>query len=482
MAFLEHDHESVIYCNILAPDADNTSDHLPIKMGVVLSVATDGHRSLKHAADNMCFPKFSWDNFDMIDNYTTYLQSNLETLSPYDPNQCIDTYIDKLNYLLHDAAMRAAGSGKRLFKPKPYWCPELSRLRDKKRFWWHLWDSNGRPRHGAVYECYKGVKKLFRKVSRGKMQNIIDNGFNSINADFEKRKMSSFWNKIKLRQRRKIKSSLSAQLLADHYANTMARGTAPLDTFQQNVTKEVADYFAQCMRDPQHKQFSVEDIDVAIRKLRKNVSPGIDGIVPEHLIHGNSELLRSHLCSLYNAIFNQTLIPHVLSIGIIVPILKKNTLNPNEANNYRPITLSSTHGKIIELLILPPDGAHENQFGFRTGRGTAMACSFLNDLMQYCRFNGSPMFICSLDAEKCFDTIWHDGLFYKLIDILPQSHWLYLYRLYNRSALFAGKDRTASHSVYLEEQSKVVSFPRLCLTYLLMIFWSNYRPLDAVYA
>ena len=49
------------------------------------------------------------------------------------------------------------------------------------------------------------------------MQNIIDNGFNSINADFEKRKMSSFWNKIKLRQRRKINSSLSAQLLADHY-------------------------------------------------------------------------------------------------------------------------------------------------------------------------------------------------------------------------------------------------------------------------
>ena len=61
-----------------------------------------------------------------------------------------------------------------------------------------------------------------------------------------------------------------------------------------------------------------------------------------------------------------------------------------------------------------------------------MACSFLNDLMQYCRFNGSPMFICSLDAEKCFGTIWHDGLFYKLIDILPQSRWLYLYCLYNR--------------------------------------------------
>ena len=76
------------------------------------------------------------------------------------------------------------------------------------------------------------------------MQSSIDYGFNSINADFEKTKMSSFWNKIKLRQRWKINSSLSTQLLADHCANTMARGTTPLDTFQQNVTKEVADYFA----------------------------------------------------------------------------------------------------------------------------------------------------------------------------------------------------------------------------------------------
>ena len=167
MAFLEHDRESVIFCNILAPDADNTSDHLPINMGVVLSVATDSHRSLKHEADNRRFPKLSWDNFDMIDNYSTYLQSILETLSPYDPSQCIDTYIDKLNYLLHDAAARAACPGKKLFKPKPYWCPELSRLRDKKRFWWHLWDSNGRPRHGAVYQCYKDVKKSIQEGIQG---------------------------------------------------------------------------------------------------------------------------------------------------------------------------------------------------------------------------------------------------------------------------------------------------------------------------
>ena len=54
-----------------------------------------------------------------------------------------------------------------------------------------------------------------------------------------------------------------------------------------------------------------------------------------------------------------------------------------------------------------------------------MACSLINDLMLNCTARGSPMFICSLDAEKCFDLIWYDGLFYKFIEILPLSHWLF---------------------------------------------------------
>ena len=50
-----------------------------------------------------------------------------------------------------------------------------------------------------------------------------------------------------------------------------------------------------------------------------------------------------------------------------------------------------------------------------------MTCNLINDLMLYCNARGSPMFICSLGAEKCFVSIWHDGLFYKLIKILPLS-------------------------------------------------------------
>ena len=65
----------------------------------------------------------------------------------------------------------------RRYKSKPFWCPELSAARDKKRFWWQLWVQNGRPRSGEVFKCYKGVKKLFRGLCRRSVKSIQTNDY-----------------------------------------------------------------------------------------------------------------------------------------------------------------------------------------------------------------------------------------------------------------------------------------------------------------
>ena len=160
---------------------------------------------------------------------------------------------------------------------------------------------------------------------------------------------------------------------------------------------------------------------------------------------------------IYNFMFTRTTVPSVLVTGIISPILKKSTLNPNIVNSYRPITLGSTHGKLIEFLILPADMAHPNQFGFRKGRGTAMACNYLNDLSLYCKSKGSPLYICSLDAEKCFDTIWQEGLFYKLLDILPRSYRLFLYKWYKTMECIVRWDGSSSQPFKVYRGTKQVS-------------------------
>ena len=113
-------------------------------------------------------------------------------------------------------------------------------------------------------------------------------------------------------------------------------------------------------------------------------------------------------------------------------MLKKSTLNPNIAQNYRPITLSSIHTKMVEALILPDTDLFDTQFGFRENRGTAFACNLLNYITSYFKSQNSPVFGAALDAEKCFDSICHVSLFLKLIHVLPIHEWLLLYNWYNK--------------------------------------------------
>ena len=91
---------------------------------------------------------------------------------------------------------------------KHIWCPELSHLRDRKRFWWRLWNDNDRPRAGAVNETYKYIKKVFRRRTRQCVDRSVNNKYQKLNVMLKNRKLSAFWNVIKQRRITKVKSSL----------------------------------------------------------------------------------------------------------------------------------------------------------------------------------------------------------------------------------------------------------------------------------
>ena len=93
----------------------------------------------------------------------------------------IDGYICSINEAMIKAAKLAGCIPKRQYSRKKYWCPDLNRLRDSKRFWWHLRISNGRPRTGEVYKCWKGVKKMFRQLCRKRVDQIKTDYFYALN-------------------------------------------------------------------------------------------------------------------------------------------------------------------------------------------------------------------------------------------------------------------------------------------------------------
>ena len=118
-------------------------------------------------------------------------------------------------------------------------------------------------------------------------------------------------------------------------------------------------------------------------RLKTNTSHGCDGITAEHLVYSKSQVLLDRLAGLYSAIFIYSIVPEVLLTCIIVPILKKSTLNPNSAENYRPNMLSSVHAKHVELFMIPEGNISDTQLGFRKGWSASFGCAFLHDVILY---------------------------------------------------------------------------------------------------
>ena len=94
--------------------------------------------------------------------------------------------------------------------------------------------------------------------------------------------------------------------------------------------------------------FSVQEIEQAICCLKRGKSGDEDLLIPEIFIESKS-LLSPALCRLFNFMFEKAIYPESWTRGIIVPVPKKG--NPNDANNYRGITLTSVFSKIFSLLL-----------------------------------------------------------------------------------------------------------------------------------
>ena len=386
------------------------------------------------------FPRVKRDNQNNNLLYKLYLEKRLTDLGQlYIASHLtcevvqeeMDDYMDKLCDVIHSAAEDAGCTNQQKYTHKPYWCPRLSELRDKKRFWWRLWVLNNRPRIGQVYECYKGVKKLFRKSFRQSVSNITDNHFQKLQNMYNKRNMRAFWNEIRNSKQAKVVSSVQPETFKDFHSGIMQE-SGHTTNIDEQILCDVDSFYVKHSSYHNAHDVSRETLHDLIDSMRHNASPGIDGLSAEHLQYGKCDTLCSILASVYSTILSHCYVPTSFTHGVIVPVLKKSTLNPNLSENYRPITISCMLSKILELLVIPNTNISNTQFGFRKKMGTAFGCNLLSDVLSYFKYQNSPVYLCSLDAEKCFDNICDKLLFFKLIDVIPSKHWMLCYRWYSR--------------------------------------------------
>ena len=121
----------------------------------------------------------------------------------------------------------------------------------------------------------------------------------------------------------------------------------------------------------------------------------------------------------YCSILSHHCLPLAFTEVIFLPLIKdKNSLA--DINNYRPIAIVSILGKVFESCVLVIFSnyldTHFNQFGFVHHGECNKAILALKTVVNYFLNNSSPVFICSLDAEKAFDRINYYSMLSRLID------------------------------------------------------------------
>jgi hypothetical protein len=93
---------------------------------------------------------------------------------------------------------------------------------------------------------------------------------------------------------------------------------------------------------------SVFEVQMAIEKLKRHKSPGIDQI-PAELIKAGGRIIRCDIHKLVICVWNTKELPEEWKESIIVPIYKKG--DKTDCSNYRGISLLSTTYKTLSSIL-----------------------------------------------------------------------------------------------------------------------------------
>lgn len=156
-----------------------------------------------------------------------------------------------------------------------------------------------------------------------------------------------------------------------------------------------------------------------IALLKKNKAPGIDKITSE-ILKACIHTIAPVITHLINVIFKTGVCPSHFKTALIVPIHKGGSIS--DAENYRPISLTSSISKIFERALKDRitgfidryNILSDRQFGFRSGVSTEDALTSVVGRIYEAVDNKKPILGIFIDLTKAFDTIDHNILLYKL--------------------------------------------------------------------
>ena len=168
------------------------------------------------------------------------------------------------------------------------------------------------------------------------------------------------------------------------------------------------------------ENFTLSELNSALKKLKTRKSPGPDGIHNEMLKHlgltGKIIILK-----FINLTWTQGTLPSIWKIATVRPILKKGKPE-EELSSYRPISLSSCLGKVAERMMnqrlywwLEANNIlNVHQAGFRSGHRTDDQLFRLSQKIIDGFHEEKSTTAVFVDLKQAYDRVWRKGLLLKM--------------------------------------------------------------------
>ena len=161
------------------------------------------------------------------------------------------------------------------------------------------------------------------------------------------------------------------------------------------------------------------EVELAIEKLKRHKSPGIDQI-PAELIKAGGGTICCAIYKLIIAIWNKEELPTEWKESIIVPIQKKG--DKTDCNNYRGISLFTTTYKILSNFLLSrlipyaEEIIGDHQCGFRRNRSTTDHIFCIRQILEKIWEHNEAVHQLFIDLKKAYDSVRREALYNILIE------------------------------------------------------------------
>ena len=170
-------------------------------------------------------------------------------------------------------------------------------------------------------------------------------------------------------------------------------------------------------------ELTLEEVKVALEEMDGNKAPGPDKVHPRLLKNLPASCVEA-VWRLFKRSWVEARVRQNWRTGEIVPLLKENQ-DPEKVESYRPICLTATLGKWMERVVanrlkfvFESRGLlAEEQAGFRAGRTTTDQVLALSQDVSDGFQERKRTVLVTLDYAKAFDTVWRDGLLWKLVEM-----------------------------------------------------------------